>query len=341
MTFSDTEGHWAEQYIAWATERGWFKGYPDGTFRPDDPLTRAQAATLIWRQFAEPEPTGRGIPIGFWGMNGYWDTTGMAAVGDDFGATISQISSSDPAYGVETLLPAAKAAGMKLSLRMTGGHSHYTTDGDFDLAKWKDRLTRWADSGVQPFIDDGTLALHMVLDDISNWSGRDPTGNELDEMARHSKELLPGLVTYVRKDASKIPVPTSGRFTYLDAAGCQYTHYRGDIRQWAPTQIEAADDLNLGIIFGLGIVHGGSGESGQPTYSGWWAMSPNEIRGWGTQLLSYHVAGAFLSWEFDAYETWPDGTTSAVYFSQPAHRLALTDLSVLANHHPTIDLLKR
>jgi len=47
--FSDIAGHWAEQMIAAASQRGWITGYPDGTFRPDQPITRAEAATLINR----------------------------------------------------------------------------------------------------------------------------------------------------------------------------------------------------------------------------------------------------------------------------------------------------
>jgi len=47
--FSDVYGHWAERYIASAAQRGWVTGYPDGTFRPDQPITRVEAMTLINR----------------------------------------------------------------------------------------------------------------------------------------------------------------------------------------------------------------------------------------------------------------------------------------------------
>ncbi len=45
--FSDTTGHWAEKYIASATEKGWVNGYSDNTFRPDQYITRAEAMTII------------------------------------------------------------------------------------------------------------------------------------------------------------------------------------------------------------------------------------------------------------------------------------------------------
>jgi len=46
---SDIRGHWAEQSIASAVQRGWVTGYPDGTFRPDQAITRVEAMTLINR----------------------------------------------------------------------------------------------------------------------------------------------------------------------------------------------------------------------------------------------------------------------------------------------------
>lgn len=46
---NNTAGHWAEEYIQQATTLGILKGYPDGTFKPNNPLTRAQAASIIAR----------------------------------------------------------------------------------------------------------------------------------------------------------------------------------------------------------------------------------------------------------------------------------------------------
>lgn len=47
--FSDVSGHWAENDIAVAASKGWIKGYPDGTFRPNQNITRAEAVSLINR----------------------------------------------------------------------------------------------------------------------------------------------------------------------------------------------------------------------------------------------------------------------------------------------------
>ena len=45
--FTDIFGHWAEQYITSSENKGWIKGYPDMTFKPEQDITRAEAMTLI------------------------------------------------------------------------------------------------------------------------------------------------------------------------------------------------------------------------------------------------------------------------------------------------------
>ena len=47
--FTDISGHWAEAEIERAAALGWVNGYDDDTFRPNNPITRAEAMTLINR----------------------------------------------------------------------------------------------------------------------------------------------------------------------------------------------------------------------------------------------------------------------------------------------------
>lgn len=50
MKFSDVSAdHWAYDAIAIAAKMGWIEGYPDGTFRPDATITRAEMMTLVNR----------------------------------------------------------------------------------------------------------------------------------------------------------------------------------------------------------------------------------------------------------------------------------------------------
>ena len=49
QSFDDVYGHWAEDEIAAAQAHGWLKGYEDGTFKPDQLITRAEAMTIVNR----------------------------------------------------------------------------------------------------------------------------------------------------------------------------------------------------------------------------------------------------------------------------------------------------
>ena len=49
-TFGDVpQGHWSFQAVQWAESVGFNLGFPDGSFRPDEPVTREQMASLFRR----------------------------------------------------------------------------------------------------------------------------------------------------------------------------------------------------------------------------------------------------------------------------------------------------
>jgi N-acetylmuramoyl-L-alanine amidase len=47
MKFCDTKGHWAEKSIDIVSEKGFMVGFSDGTFKPDESVTRAQLAKVL------------------------------------------------------------------------------------------------------------------------------------------------------------------------------------------------------------------------------------------------------------------------------------------------------
>lgn len=51
--FGDVDAeHWAYDYIAFSSENGWVGGYEDGTFRPDNKITRAEVVTIVNRMLS-------------------------------------------------------------------------------------------------------------------------------------------------------------------------------------------------------------------------------------------------------------------------------------------------
>ena len=55
--FADVSGHWAVTAINSIAYGGWVNGYPDGTFRPDNLITRAETAAIINRIFSRTPET--------------------------------------------------------------------------------------------------------------------------------------------------------------------------------------------------------------------------------------------------------------------------------------------
>ncbi|MBE9011451.1 DUF1565 domain-containing protein [Pseudanabaenaceae cyanobacterium LEGE 13415] len=70
--FSDIQGHWAQQYIQALASQAIITGFPDGTFKPNDPVTRAQFATIVAKAF-NPAPRNAAVNFtdvrsNFWGF---------------------------------------------------------------------------------------------------------------------------------------------------------------------------------------------------------------------------------------------------------------------------------
>jgi parallel beta-helix repeat protein len=69
--FPDVTGHWAAPYIEALAERNVIGGFPDGTYRPNEPVTRAQFAAIVNAAFSPtPERSGVNFPdvrSDFWG----------------------------------------------------------------------------------------------------------------------------------------------------------------------------------------------------------------------------------------------------------------------------------
>jgi len=68
--FSDVRNHWAREFITRLAAENVIAGFPDGTFKPDQPVTRAQFAAIIRQAFNENQVRQiRGftdVPANYW-----------------------------------------------------------------------------------------------------------------------------------------------------------------------------------------------------------------------------------------------------------------------------------
>lgn len=69
-SFSDTSGNWAESAIEkWSAQYGILQGYSDGSFHPDDPITRGAFATVLDRFLKYQKQSSSGV---FSDISGTW-----------------------------------------------------------------------------------------------------------------------------------------------------------------------------------------------------------------------------------------------------------------------------
>lgn len=57
LPFSDIDGHWAESTICKWQNSGYIDGYPDGSFKPDEAVNRAELAKILSSAFDLQETT--------------------------------------------------------------------------------------------------------------------------------------------------------------------------------------------------------------------------------------------------------------------------------------------
>ena len=70
QNFTDVTGYWAEQYVSALAQRQIIGGFPDNTFKPNAPITRAQFAAIVVRAFNLPLAGGSStfvdVPANYW-----------------------------------------------------------------------------------------------------------------------------------------------------------------------------------------------------------------------------------------------------------------------------------
>ena len=264
-----------------------------------------------------PAPSTRsGIPFGFF-MGDYYQ------LGPTWTATLRGASVG----AVVKYLEIARERGARVFIQFAGGRDKYLdSEGNFSLAKWRERVAPYRSVDLSSYIADGTLAAHYLIDepeDPTRWNGKPVAYSELEEAARYSKEVFPGLPTIVRV----VPTWLQGapfRWVYLDAAWAQYRASKGDVTVYRDTQVAAARDQGLGLMFSLNVLDGGDGSSGREgTSSGRHNMSALELATYGKALIEAQYACGLMMWREDAD-----------YLGVPGIRSAMEVLSAQAKARP-------
>jgi hypothetical protein len=224
-----------------------------------------------------------------------------------------------------SLLADARAKGARLFLKLCMGKDSYVKnpDGTFSVTKWKALVDRFRSVNLDPYIADGTLLGHFLIDEphrASKWGGQIIPHATVEALAQYSKQIWPSLNTFVHTKTDWL-ASTPITYTHLDAGWTQYAAGKGTVTTWIASEIARAKSKGLGLVVGLNVLHGGNGSSGN-RLSGGYSMSASELRSYGTTLLNQSYACAFFMWQHNT-----------TYYGRSDVKIAMAELSTKAKAH--------
>ena len=284
---------------------------PDTATVPTNP-GQGQGDTTIAKpdsQVTAPSVGGPGIIFGDYHMS-------ERGFGSPYTGTFRTLSPSS----AKAFLARAQTAHVQVMVAMGADRTLNTNaDGSFNLAKWKQAIDRFKNSGLEPYIANGTILGHYLVhgpECTSCWGGQGITASTLEEMALYSKAIWPGLATGVGAAPSGTP---KANYTALDFAVTQWEgphvpSYGLTPEQFRDRETAAAKERGLGLVFGVNYLDGGDGSSKiAGTFANAtnrnvnrWAMTAAEVMRVGAVLAAEPYACAFLSWKSNpAYDARP------------------------------------
>ena len=259
-----------------------------------------------------PPPAGEvGVPFGPFAL--FVGTTTQFAFGP---APFTMSYSGETADRVAQRIAAARAVGHRLIIAMTGGApTNYTTDGKFDLAKWKAKMDTFRAPAVQQAVADavadGTVIMANIIDEpnTADWGGV-ITRQTLDEMSAYVKEIFPAILTTMSLQwSSLVNSQFTGPYTSVDVLTTQYVARFGAVEAYRDGAVSTARANNLGLLLSMNILNGGTqdkdgvwdcvGTGGKGTGSPNCRMTPSQVESFGTVLGLTPETCGLLMWRYD------------------------------------------
>ena len=231
----------------------------------------------------------RGIPFGTFHLP-------KTLYGKTYTGTLGNIAANQLVGYLET----ARRSGGRVMVTFSGNESNFIKNRAFSLTMWKQRVNRYKNLNLTSFIKDGTLIGHYLIDephDPANWGGRTIPKSTIDEMAKYSKQVWPGLPTIARAWPDFLK---GYRYRYLDAAWAQYSDRFGSVSTFMKENVRDAKASGLALVIGMNQLAGGNKSGLKGYYSGRFAMSASQLRSWGATMLGDSYPCAFISWQYNS-----------------------------------------
>jgi hypothetical protein len=235
----------------------------------------------------------------------------------------------------------ARSRSHRLVVALTGGpSSRYTTNGQFDMSKWKATMNTYnkpaLKTAMAAAVLDGTVIGYQLIDEpeTRQW-GSVLTKAMIDQMVVYAKGIFPTLPVGLNHGPPGYTWRSSERYTKLDYVLYQYNHFftSGNIVAWRDAVLAQARRDGVTPALSLNVLNGGrqdrdgvydcagSGQGGLGTRFPNCVMTPDQIRTWGKALTPY--ACFMMMWQYDA-----------AYMSKTANQAAFKEIAALAASKP-------
>jgi hypothetical protein len=147
---SDISGHWSEKNIERLVAMGAISGYPDGTFQPDNTITRAEFATVLVKAFKLAPETGRVFAdtAGHWAKE-YIETAASHGIVNGYGA----------AFGPDELITREQIAVMTVkAAKLLPADEQLSFSDSGDISAWaKEAVTAVVQEGIMKGYPDNSF----------------------------------------------------------------------------------------------------------------------------------------------------------------------------------------
>jgi hypothetical protein len=159
--FSDTKGHWAVSEIGNLAAQGYINGYPDGTFKPDSFMTKAEFTTALigCLDITPSTPT----------KNSFSDTKTHWArkyIEEAVARGILVPSESPNGFGPDQDILRSQATAMivrALALKASSGTIQFTDRDDVERSLYRDHIKAAYDAGIIKGFSDGSFAPYREM----------------------------------------------------------------------------------------------------------------------------------------------------------------------------------
>jgi hypothetical protein len=272
-----------------------------------------------------------------YGPAGLWKHATLRWGPGPFTASQNYISADSILFQIK----AARNKGHRLVVAMAGGlETKYTTNGQFDMTKWKNRMNTYRTTAIKnavaAAVSDGTIIANLLIDEpeTKRW-GSVLTKAMIDEMAAYVKDIFPMLTVGVNHGPPGYNWRSGERYRVVDYVLYQYNHFitSGNIVAWRNAVLDRAKVDGVTPALSLNILNGGRqdrdgtwdctgpDQGGRGTRSPNCRMTPDQVRDWGQALAPY--ACFMMVWRYDE-----------AYMSQSANQEAFEDLAAIVASAP-------